>query len=62
MNILNKLKESPNWVQETKIWHNWDKDNNQVSFLYDYPDSGNARKDRLWEETIKRTINEYSKS
>lgn len=57
--MLQRLKESPNWREGTIIKHDWDKGSNQVTFLYDFPNSDNKSDDDAWEFEICKMIKEY---
>ncbi|MFN1621108.1 hypothetical protein [Vibrio rotiferianus] len=57
--MLQILKKSENWVEGTVIHHDWDKQNHNVNFYFDFPNSNDADKDSVWEHEVKSVIAQF---
>lgn len=57
--MINTLKESSNWIEGTYIKHDWDKSNNSVLFIYDFPNTDDDVIDQDWENEIIDAIKQH---
>lgn len=58
--MIKNLKSSKNWIEGTKIRHNWDRNTDSVKFIFSFPKLNNPQKDKAWESEIISTIDKVT--